>query len=44
MPNIIAAAPDAYIVAIIGAPPDVTGGGLEGIGGAGVGTIIEPGT
>jgi hypothetical protein len=42
MPNIIAAAPDASIAAIIGVLTDVTGGGHAGIGGAGVGIIINP--
>jgi hypothetical protein len=43
MPNIIAAARDASIVATTGVPTDAIGDGHAGIGGAGVGTIIDPG-
>jgi hypothetical protein len=41
MPNIIAAAPDAFIAAMFDAPTDGIRGGHEGIGGAGVGIIID---
>ena len=43
MPSIIAVMPDAFIAAMFGVPTDVRRGGHEGIGGAGVGIIIETG-
>ena len=41
MHNIIAVAADAFTAAMSGAPTDVIRGGHEGIGGAGVGIIID---